>query len=235
MLNRDSFTPLSISAYVLILANVIPLIGVLFFSWDTQTVIALYWIENLIIGALYIVRIGVASAVQKSKQGLFLIGFFCLHYGAFCSAHGLFLVKLIGFEEQVAAVSNQSNFDGLFSLFGNSVHTVSAMIEHLSPAITLGIVVILLSRSVSFIENFILRGEVFTSSPSKLMSEPYSQIMVMHVGLIAGAMVLTHLNDPVWLLAIIVVFKILVDYFQHVRRHKNKQAKAMLKEQIKDF
>jgi hypothetical protein len=231
----QSNSGLPVSSYILIAANLVPLLGVIFYQWDSQTILALYWIENLIIGGFNIVRMAIASAYHRKIDGVFLILFFCFHYGLFCAAHGTLLVDLIGFSDQLNATASP-NFQlvGPFVLFNDAIHIVTAFIEHLSPAIVLGVFVILLSRGVSFIEHFILRGELFNATPNKLMMAPYSQILVMHVGLIVGAMVLKNLNDPIWLLAVIVILKIVVDYSQHVRRHK-KQSSDTSEEQIKDL
>src|SRR4051794_41692022 len=44
------------SAYVLIAANALPLIGVLFLGWDTFSIVALYWSENVIIGGINVLK-----------------------------------------------------------------------------------------------------------------------------------------------------------------------------------
>lgn len=44
------------SIWVLIGANIIPLIGVLFWGWSTFEVVALYWLENVIIGGINILK-----------------------------------------------------------------------------------------------------------------------------------------------------------------------------------
>src|SRR4051794_2567049 len=44
------------SAYVLIVANALPLFGVLFLGWDTFSIVALYWAENVIIGAVNVLK-----------------------------------------------------------------------------------------------------------------------------------------------------------------------------------
>src|SRR5215212_5927619 len=43
-------TATSRSATLLVLANLIPLIGVLFFGWSLITILVLYWLENGIVG-----------------------------------------------------------------------------------------------------------------------------------------------------------------------------------------
>ncbi|MEZ6071191.1 MAG: DUF6498-containing protein [Pirellulales bacterium] len=40
----------------LVIANAIPLIGVLFFSWSTFAIMALYWAENVIIGGVNVLK-----------------------------------------------------------------------------------------------------------------------------------------------------------------------------------
>jgi len=44
------------SALALIGANLIPLIGVIFYDWDSRLVLALFWIENLIIGVFNLAK-----------------------------------------------------------------------------------------------------------------------------------------------------------------------------------
>jgi hypothetical protein len=54
-------TATSRSAIALILANAIPLVGVLFFGWSLITILVLYWIENGIVGFWNIFKINLAQ------------------------------------------------------------------------------------------------------------------------------------------------------------------------------
>jgi len=54
---KQSVTNERLTSIILLCANLIPLIGVLFFDWDVRTVMLLYWVENLIVGLTNIVRI----------------------------------------------------------------------------------------------------------------------------------------------------------------------------------
>ena len=38
---------ISFSIQALVLANIMPLIGVLFFGWDAAVIVLLYWTENV--------------------------------------------------------------------------------------------------------------------------------------------------------------------------------------------
>ena len=48
------------STAALLIANVIPLIGVLFFGWSLLTILVIYWLENGIVGLWNLPRIALA-------------------------------------------------------------------------------------------------------------------------------------------------------------------------------
>jgi hypothetical protein len=54
------------SAVVLIVANLVPLIGVLFWHWDAFEIVALYWAENVIIGVINVLKM-ITCAPQPAK------------------------------------------------------------------------------------------------------------------------------------------------------------------------
>ena len=209
---------MNISALVLVLANLIPLAGVLFWNWDTVLVLALYWIENLVIGAFTLIKILSTVVTKKQSKGLFLAGFFSIHYGAFCAAHGQLLAKVLDQTIGSASVLGKDP-DGILELFWNAYAVLLHFWQSLAPAIWLGVAALVLSKLISFIEHFLLRGEIFQANPDKLMMQPYKQIVVMHVGLILGALLLQKMGSPTWLLAIVVAGKIVIDYRQFSNRH----------------
>lgn len=195
-------------------------------------VLALFWIENLIIGAFNLIRIVAVSVINKDNSGWFLSLFFIFHYGAFCAVHGMLLSDLLQMP-----VDNYLDFigyevAGVLQLFAEGAAILLNFIEQLAPTIWFGLAGIALSHLVSFVEHFALRGEIFTMKPRKLMTRPYQHVVVMHIGLIVGAIVLQKLHSPVWLLAVIVIAKLVVDFMQHRRRHI---AETVSSEQIKDI
>jgi hypothetical protein len=54
-------TMTSRSALVLLIANAIPLVGVVFFGWSLMTILVLYWLENGIVGVWNVPRILLAQ------------------------------------------------------------------------------------------------------------------------------------------------------------------------------
>lgn len=50
------------------------------------------------------------------------------------------------------------------------------------------------------------------------MLKPYKHILILHAGLIIGAMAVENAGSPVWLLMTIVLLKLVVDFILHTRR-----------------
>ncbi len=111
----------SLSSRVLIVANVVPLFGVVLFDWDMLAILLLYWIETAIVGAINVLRmiscqnpvilegmIEVADRRGSEQVGqdfqqesddshrFFLVTFFIVHYGLFCFVHVSMLVEFFG-------------------------------------------------------------------------------------------------------------------------------------------
>jgi len=227
--------PIKFSLLALLVANLLPLIGVLFFAWDVVLVLALFWIENLIIGVFNLLKMVIVTVRGSHKKGLFLSVFFVLHYGLFCAAHGQLLSHLLGVEALSTETAAQSDQYGPLSLFIDAAALVTHFVNLYSPIILLGILGLIMSHLVSFIENFLLQGGILKATPDKLMGKPYKQILIMHAGLIIGAIAIQQLGSSVLLLAIIVVLKIALDLYQHRSRHDLGNSTEVTKEQIKDL
>ncbi|HXG26798.1 MAG TPA: DUF6498-containing protein, partial [Candidatus Binatia bacterium] len=54
-------TATSRSAILLVLANIVPLVGVAFFGWSLLTILVLYWLENGIVGLWNVPKILMAQ------------------------------------------------------------------------------------------------------------------------------------------------------------------------------
>ena len=98
------------SVVLLVLANLLPVFGVLLLGWDVAAILVLYWIENGIVGALNVPKIllargplSVAMPSLAQVEGaalnvslpratpLVLAPFFLVHYGMFWLGHGIFV------------------------------------------------------------------------------------------------------------------------------------------------
>jgi len=181
------------SAIVLILANLVPLAGVLFLGWRVFDVIILYWAENVVIGVINVLRMitcrpeqGLAGFVRGGAEPdltdtqqrtlarvtggirFFIIPFFAVHYGMFCFGH-------------FTAVT--SFFDGDLALTWQS-------------PLWIGV------------------------AAMQLMQRPYGRIIALHIAIIAGGFVVTMLGNALPALLVLIAVKIVIDLRMHDRERR---------------
>ena len=96
--DRRNETEKPVSAWVLLAANLVPLAGVLFWGWSVFALIALFWMENVIIGVFFVLRMLCADPRDPALWAgkLFMVPFFCFHYGMFTAIHGVFVFSMFG-------------------------------------------------------------------------------------------------------------------------------------------
>ena len=80
------------STLILLAANLIPLLGVLFWGWDLFILMMLYWLETAIIGFWHILRM----AILLRWLSILLVPFFVVHFGMFMGVHFVFLRAFFG-------------------------------------------------------------------------------------------------------------------------------------------
>jgi hypothetical protein len=72
--------------------NLLPIGMVLFGGWSLGALVVLYWLENVVVGAVSVLRLAVTAGAMSAAGfggGLFTIPSFFLHYGMFCFVHGI--------------------------------------------------------------------------------------------------------------------------------------------------
>ena len=84
------------STLLLIAANWIPIVGVLYWGWDVFVLLVLYWLETAIIGVWTIARIVLAprGSIGPLAARLAMAAFFVVHSGMFMGVHMVFLWAL---------------------------------------------------------------------------------------------------------------------------------------------
>lgn len=195
------------SALVLVLANLGPVYGVLFLGWKVFPIIFLFWLENLVIGALNVFRMLLADPGNKPVWllKLFIIPFFCIHFGLFTFVHGVFVIGFFGGMFRVGAP-----FPGEDIIIG-------FIREYKLGWAIIGLAA---SHAVSFVVNYVGEGEYLKASPIKLMQQPYGRVIVLHITIIAGGFLVTILQSPIVGLLLLVALKIGLDLRSHLREHR---------------
>lgn len=203
------------SLQILILANLIPMLGVAFLDWSVFQVVVLYWTENIVIGLINLLKMArldeaaltrdlpistqAAKALNLAQYSgslkLLFMPFFALHYGLFCWAHGRIVVAVLG---QGAGYA-----------------------EALSTPVLLATAVLFLSHLYSFRLNYLRRGERNRESLLSLMRKPYGRIVVMHLTILFGAFAMLAFDTPTAVLMLLIGLKIGLDVMLHTRERRN--------------
>ena len=198
----------------LVIANLIPLIGVLFFDWSVWNILVIYWLENGIVGVINVLKMSAATgeeatgftaaltingqpATSVSKLGL--IPFFAMHYGIFWFVHGIFVLLLPTFLSLASDTPMRLDPGAvLFAAIGLAV-----------------------SHGLSFWWNFLRGGEYRRATPAGLMFAPYRRLIALHLTIIFGAIAVMFTGAPVAAVAILVGIKTLLDLGLHLAEHRD--------------
>ena len=200
-----SRTARTLTSLVLIAANLLPILGVANGSLGVGDVFVMYWIENVAVWLVTIVKIstaeGGATEAQLDDRARMATrygsaGFFALHYGIFTLVHGIFAFVL-------AFASGGFKGSALF-------WTVSMIALVVSHVISLGI-------------NWFGRGERRWVSPGRAMFLPYPRMLVLHGSVIVGFMLLGGWDggpsDSIAPVVFLCGLKTVVDLAFHVVEH----------------
>ena len=217
------------SARVLIAVNLSLIAGVVVWDWSVFDIVFLYWVENLVVGLINVLRMAIANPkestlppiqeqTRKMERGsnnksmaakaannhgvkFVLIPFFIVHYGGFCYGHGVFVMAMFG----------DNSMMGLSSAASGSF----PMRELFTPSVILAISLLAASHIFSFFKNYLIGGEYRRTHASTLMARPYGRIIALHITIIFGAMATMVLGSPLGLLIVLVIMKTGADLALH--------------------
>lgn len=208
-LQQRGFSP---SLAVLVLANLIPVYGVVALGWEVFPLLLLFWTENVIIGVFNVLRMLIAKPDSPGMwvAKVFLIPFFCVHYGMFTFIHGVFVVGFFG-----GWFRQGAEFPG--------PHTFVQLIQDLG--LDWAVLGLFLSHGFSFAYNYLYRGEFKRVDAHTLMGQPYKRVVVLHLTILVGGYLMMALNSPLTGLLFLTALKTWIDARAHFREHRRLQEK----------
>lgn len=204
----------NISIIALVISNLVPLFGVLFWNWSLFNILFLYWLESAIIGFFNILKMRKIGGDGGKSD----INFFILHYGGFMAGHFGFLYIFfspnsffIKFNYAVLRPFEDIPEVGLSVIF---------------PIITVlpAFISLLLSHGVSYYKNFIGNKEYLKVKSLRVqMMKPYSRIVLMHLVLFFGGFGVMFSGNTIPVLVILIFLKMIFDISSHNKEHLNNQ------------
>lgn len=190
------------STFALIIANLVPVAGAVFWGWKLSDVMVIYWAESAVIGFFNLCKIAVIGRWAALLAGPFFVG----HFGAFMAVHFLFLYTIF-VEGANGTVSS-----------GAKLSDVAMLFIGLWPAL----LALLLSHGFSFFNNFMGNREYAGRTVSQQMHEPYGRIIFMHMVLIIGGGLTLVLGGATPVLLGVIALKVLFD----IRAHRKQRVRG---------
>lgn len=205
----------------LFLTSAVPLAGVLFAGWDWRQIMIFYWLGNITVGIqllLTIVRssandlpsllgqkavadinqVAVSTDLKTNSSPLnstfmkvFLIIFFCTHYGMFTLIHGIFVF---------AITSGSFGFENASSL----------------PPIELGQIISfwLITLVLSTALNLVMRQKPLT------IPAAYIRITVLQLSIIFGGFLISMLSWPAAAAVLLIGLNLIFEAFNYLKNSK---------------
>lgn len=211
----------------LLIANLIPVFGVIFFDWDARNVLLLYWLENLVIGAYTLLRM---LATHKWRA-LGAAAFFSFHFSFFCGGHGMFVFALsgLGSEGMNDPLDNfwPENDDLAFLIPLQMLFAILGwMLSEAPGMLGLPLLAFIVSHGISAYTHHVVLREDDGRDVDAIMWDPYGRIFLLHIALLFGSFIIIFSGGGgIWpVLLLLIGFKTAFDVHQHRRSHEKRQA-----------
>ena len=208
------------SSIALLIANLIPVYGVLFQDWELFPLIFTYWIENVLIGSINILRLLLvypASLIFWLLKLLIVPFFYIMVFALF--NFGYFYVIVAIFEKDKYFQWHEYVLwqDSMLDLIGQ----IPDGIIHYG--ILPAVVMFSISHLFSLVYNDYIRGETRNPKWLKLLFRPYARIFIVHTTVIITGIIIAFMEQPFYGLLIVVILKTITDLFVHIREHKQSE------------
>lgn len=209
-----------LSVILIISANSVPVLGVIFLNWNPYFILFIYWGESLIIGFFNILKMLISGSVVDGKfspsgfaAAAGLSAFFTVHYGMFMFVHGIFLLIFMIISFSINIKNNSGSFDPssvIFFMFHRKGHLLQTELS--------AVLALFISHLASFYMYFIRTAEYNHTNADNYMVRPYKRIIIMHLTIIFGAIALfiTGFKSAVFII-IWIGLKIVFDLKMHFR------------------
>jgi hypothetical protein len=228
---RPSFSPveparasgffLYLPIIILLISNLIPLLGVLYWGWDTFVLLMLYWLETLVIAFWTLIRILIAGDFARNFVGevigrVFMFCFFLVHAGGFMAGHFLFLWAFYAGDWGSKIQVSQDFFALAPREFWNKMVLANGLLIPLAISfIGRGIAFVVEMAKLPLWTHLVSEGPTQTKNGA-LVGGLYVRIVIMHLVILGGA-ALAQKYGALAPLILLIIAKTVVDIALFIR------------------
>ena len=204
------------SDIVLIFANCVPLIGVLFFDWTLFSLLTSYWLETGVMGIFIFIKS--IYLFKATSIGVFAVNGF----GILITCSGFMFGHFIGIMALFSVLPGGDGWTGL-NLFSQSLLQLLTMF-----------IALMIGHGYSFFYNFIGRNEKAliielvktghedANSPKigeMIMGNFIIRIFLIQFTVVLGGIILALTKVTIYLSAIFIIIKTAIDLVLHRKKH----------------
>ena len=190
LVGRTYRDPLALASLAV---DLLPVAAVLLFGWKATPLVALYWLENLVIGGYTVLRLigTVGNNVTHLGLILFLVPFFIFHFGMFCYVHGVFIQSFSGADQFMDSPVGLVQW-----ALGTGIHMQWFVLA------------IIAVNAAFFISDYVIGGGYREAGPMVEMFAPYGRIVTLHVAILLGAGLTLALGQPMLGVLILIFLRV---------------------------
>jgi hypothetical protein len=194
--------------FVLVVANLMPL-GLAYFGYaNAADLLFIYWIENLVIACYAILRIATARSLERgSAKWIAILGFFLL-FVMFVFLHGGVLLHFAREQSNLIELEAARRRSGPRDLF-----------DYVPAPFVLATAALIVSHGVSFVQNYLKRGEFLVTTLRAEVARPLDRVWAMHTAGVLAGLYAAREGSSLIMLVLLVAIKTALDVHAHVRSH----------------
>ena len=191
------------TAAILVLSNLVPLAGILWWGWDVFVLLCLYWLETAAIGFWTVLRVAALSQTRGNAGArgiagaLALAGFFTVHGGLFMTVHMVFLFVL---------------FAGAWA---ERIHDARDFIRLIviGSGLWIPLLALFAGQGALFVNDAVNRF-AFAKPPAEasaagIVGGFYKRIVLMHVAILGGAFIVQAIGNVAPLIILVLLKTVL--------------------------
>jgi hypothetical protein len=207
---------------VVLISNLIPLIGVLFWGWSTFVLLVLYWAETVIIAFWTLMRILVGGDFAKNFFGeilgrLFFFAFFLVHSGGFLFGHFIFLWTFFSGKHGHSTKLSEAFFQTMPDEFWKGIVLASGLLIPLAISfIGRGIAFVIEMRRLPLWKRLVDHDPTDEKEVGAIVGGLYTRIVIMHLVILVGAALAQKLG-AIAPLILLIIGKTIVDIWLFIK------------------
>jgi hypothetical protein len=220
------------SALALVVANLLPVYGVLAWQWSALTLLVTLWADMVLVGVFSLLRFVFAYPLN---WGVWLLKIIVLPFSVFFVVPFFFVVFGLSALIITFVGTPQAGHAFLSILFAPSRSADLLPIDQalqvlgfqVGPEALIVIGAFAASHLVSFLWNYLIRGECNRIGVVALFVLPIARLWLISTVMTVVFVAADRLAWPVWLLAGLVGIKTAFELFAHLREHQVRPQPAL--------